>query len=60
MRIRNGAYTNQDGTVKDSFYKLVEGIDTRFKSAVSNTNLPEKPRFNEIEKWVISIYKRYL
>lgn len=60
MRIRNGAYMNQDGTVKDSFYKLVKGIDTRFKSAVSNTKLPEKPRFNEIEKWVISIYKRYL
>lgn len=60
MCIRNGAYMNQDGTVKDSFYKLIEGIDTRFKSAVSNTKLPEKPRFNEIEKWVISIYKRYL
>ena len=60
MRIRNGAYMNQDGTVKDSFYKLVEGIDTRFKSAASNTNLPEKPHFNEIEKWVMSIYKRYL
>ena len=60
MRIRNGAYMNQDGTVKDSFYKLVEGIDTRFKSAVSNTKLPEKPNFNEVEKWVMSVYKRYL
>lgn len=60
MRIRNGAYMNQDGTVKDSFYKLVEGIDTRFKSAVSNTKLPEKPNFNEVEKWIMSVYKRYL
>lgn len=60
MRIRNGAYMNQDGTVKDSFYKLVEGIDTRFKSAVSNTKLPERPHFNEIEKWVMSVYRRYL
>ena len=38
----------------------IEGIDTRFKSAVSNTKLPEKPNFNEVEKWVMSVYKRYL
>lgn len=60
LSIRNGDYMNLDGTVKDSFYKLVEDIDTRFKSAVSNTKLPEKPHFNEIEKWIMNVYKKYL
>lgn len=60
LSIRNGDYMNLDGTVKDSFYKLVESINTRFKSAVSNTKLSEKPHFNEIEKWIMSVYKKYL
>lgn len=60
LSIRQGDYMNEDGTVKDSFYKLVEEKNKEFEHAAANTKLPEKPYFHAVEKMVMDIYKKYL
>lgn len=60
MSIRHGDYMLDDGTISPKFYELIDKINARFEEAVSKTKLPAKPKFNEVEKLIISINKKYL
>lgn len=59
MSIRNGEYM-KDGKFVDDFYSIVESLSKRLEEAANNSKLPEKPRFHEVENWLMNAYKRYL
>ena len=60
MSIRNGEWMGEDGKFLPKFYKLVEDLSSDFDKAISETKLPEKPNFKQIEKFVIRVNKKYL
>lgn len=60
MAIRNGEFITADGLIKQDFYKLVESIKVQFDHSLNNTKLPDKPNYNEVEKFVIQAYRKYL
>ena len=58
--IRNGGYMNKDGKFVDAFYELVDALYKKFEQATSNSKLPERPKFKEVEDWVMRVHRRYL
>ena len=57
--IRSGEYMKGGKFVND-FYSMVESLNKRLENAANNSKLPEKPKFNEVESWLMNTYKKYL
>ena len=57
--IRSGEYMKGGKFVND-FYSMVESLNKRLENAANNSKLPEKPKFNEVENWLMGVYKKYL
>lgn len=58
--IRNGKYMNEDGIYSSDFFELVSDLENKFKYAEENTNLPNTPKMNVIEDFVMSINKEVI
>lgn len=52
LAIRKGDYMRQDGTFAPEFYELLEDYEHRLDEAAENTNLPDNPDMEKVEKFV--------
>ena len=58
MSIRSGRYQKEDGTFRMEFFDMVDGYEARMDYASKNTGLPEKPNYERIEEFVMSVNER--
>ena len=58
MSIRNGKYHKEDGNFYIEFFDMVTEYENRLNYAADNTSLPEKPDYDRIEDFVISVNER--
>lgn len=57
MDIRNGEYLGEDGKPNKEFYSIVSDLEKRFNYAKNNTDLPDKPDYDKIRDFKMSINK---
>lgn len=57
MDIRNGKYSDKNGTPNEDFFKLVEEYERKFNEAIKVTTLPEKPNYEAVYKYVDKVNK---
>ncbi len=60
MFIRNGGYQNEDSTFKQEFFELIDDLEKKLEYAKDNTNLPDKPDYNKVEEFVMSVNERVI
>ena len=58
MDIRNGKYLTEDNQVLPEFYDIVDDYEKRLEYANKNTSLPEKPDYDKINEFMISVNER--
>ena len=58
MSIRNGKYHKEDGNFYIEFFDMVTEYENRLNYAADNTSLPEKPDYDRIENFVMSVNER--
>ena len=58
MDIRNGKFLDSNSQPLAEFYEMVDEYEKRLDYAVENTSLPEKPDFNKINDFLMSINER--
>lgn len=58
MDIRNGKYLLEDNQPTDEFYEIVEELKNRMEQAAVRSELPEKPRYKEIQNLVKKINRQ--
>jgi len=58
MDIRNGKYLEEDHQPIPEFYELVDELEKRLEYDKENTELPDKPNYNEINEFVASVNER--
>lgn len=56
--IRNGDYLDADKHPIPEFFELVDYYEKKLEYAKENTNLPEKPDFDKINEFVMSVNER--
>lgn len=52
MDIRNGKYMNEEGLLIPSFFEMVDELESGMNKAAEKSDLPEKPDYKEIDKFV--------
>ena len=57
MDIRNGKYSDKNGTPNEDFFKLVEEYERKFEEAIKTTTLPEQPNYEAVYKYVDKVNK---
>lgn len=55
LSIKEGAYQNEDGTIRDDFYDLLSELSKRELYARSHTVLPEQPDIQAAEEFVMEM-----
>lgn len=60
MGIRRGEYQREDGTYRQEFFDIVNGLEARLAYAKENTDLPEDPDMKRVEELVIEVNRRAL
>ena len=60
LRIKNGYYRNNDGSVNIEFYNLLNTLDSRVEAALKTTMLPSKLDKDKVNELVLTIYKKGL
>lgn len=55
MDIRAGKYQRDDHTYRDEFFELVNELEKNFQYAAEHTVLPDKPRWDEIQDFVMKV-----
>lgn len=58
MGIRNGDYLNADKQPIPEFFELVDYYEKKLEYAKENTSLPEKPDYDRINEFVMSVNER--
>lgn len=58
MEIRNGKFLDKDSHPTPEFYDMVSNYEKRLKYAAENTSLPEKPDYDAINKFLMSVNER--
>lgn len=58
MSIRNGEYLDVDGQPLSEFFELVDYYEKKLEYAKQNTSLPEKPNYDRINEFVMSVNER--
>ena len=58
MRIRNEEYLDENGQPTEEFFKIVDNLESKLNEAKENTLLPDKPDYNKIKDFVISVNER--
>ena len=55
MKIRNGGFMTEDGTMKPEFYEILEHYECRFREAAQKTTLPDNPDMEKVGAFVEKI-----
>ena len=58
MEIRNGKFLDKDSHPVPEFYDLVSKYEQRLEYAAENTSLPEKPDYEAINDFLMSVNER--
>ena len=58
MRIRAGAYLNNEQQPTAEFFELVNTLEKRLNYAKENTSLPKNPNYNKINEFMMSVNER--
>lgn len=58
MEIRNGKYLNKNNKPIPEFYEMVDELEKRLNYDKENTSLPDKPDYNQIQEFVMSVNER--
>jgi hypothetical protein len=58
MEIRNGKFLDEESHPIPEFYALVRDYEARLKYAAENSSLPDKPDYNSINDFVMSVNER--
>ena len=58
LDIRNGKFLNSDSQPLPEFYDLVNEYEKRLEYAAENTSLPEKPNYETINEFLMSVNER--
>lgn len=58
MEIRNGKYLDDNRQPIPEFFELVDDLEKRLEYAKENTSLPEKPDYNRIDDFKMSVNER--
>ena len=58
MSIRAGKFLDENGHPTETFYKLVDEFEQRMKDAALKSSLPEKPDYNKITDFLMSVNER--
>jgi predicted nucleotidyltransferase len=58
LDIRNGKFLDKDSQPLPEFYEMVSEYEKRLEYAVENTSLPEKPDYDAINEFLMSVNER--
>lgn len=58
MDIRNGKYLDENDQPTEEFFDMVHDYEKRLEYAKQNTSLPEKPNYDEINEFVMSVNEK--
>ena len=58
LRVRGGEFLNADGTCRSEFFDIVRDLEKRLEYAKANTSLPEKPDFDKINEFKMSVNEK--
>lgn len=58
MEIRNGKYLNENNKPIPEFYEMVDELEKRLNYDKENTSLPDKPDYNQIQEFVMSVNEK--
>lgn len=58
MDIRNGKYIDENEQPIPEFYDIVTEYENKLNYAKENTNLPDKPQYDKINEFLISVNER--
>jgi predicted nucleotidyltransferase len=58
MDIRNGKFLDEQSHPIPDFYELVDGYEKRLQYAADNSSLPDKPNYNAINDFLMSVNER--
>ncbi len=58
LDIRNGKFLDKDSQPLPEFYEMVREYEKRLEYAAENTSLPEKPDYNKINEFLMSVNER--
>jgi predicted nucleotidyltransferase len=58
LDIRNGKFLDQDSQPLLEFYEMVNEYEKRLEYAAENTSLPEKPNYDAINEFLMSVNER--
>jgi hypothetical protein len=58
LDIRNGKFLDKDSQPLPEFYEMVSEYEKRLEYAAENTSLPEKPDYNKINDFLMSVNER--
>ena len=58
MDIRNGKFLDGNSQPLPEFYDMVNEYEKRLEYAVANTSLPDKPDYNKINEFLMSVNER--
>lgn len=60
MDIRNGKFLGSNSQPLAEFYEMVNDYEKRLEYAVENTGLPDKPDYNKINDFLMSVNERVI
>ncbi len=60
MDIRNGKFLDSNSQPLEEFYEMVNDYEKRLEYAVENTGLPDKPDYNKINDFLMSVNERVI
>lgn len=52
MKIRNGGFMLEDGTMSPDFYEMLDMYEQKFREAAEKTTLPDNPDMAEVGSFV--------
>ena len=58
MSIRNGEYLDSSNQPIPEFFEMVDALDKRLEHDKENTSLPERPNYDKINEFVMSVNER--
>lgn len=58
--IRNGKFLDSNSQLLTEFYEMVNDYEKRLEYAVENTGLPDKPDYNKINDFLMSVNERVI
>ena len=58
MEIRNGKFLDKDSHPLPEFYEMVSEYESRLKYAAENSSLPDKPDYDAINEFLMSVNER--